>query len=98
MKVPTKRTIARARPRSNAFSNSSPSGDRNALEVVAPNRWMGECDRLIGPFTCRRSAESFANTMVDFGQYERLCQTVVVHEGTYFVQACSVEESTALGS
>lgn len=96
--VPSNRSMARARPRSTASPRPDPSGDRNALQIVAPNSWMGECDRLIGPFTCRRSAETFANAMVDFGHYECLSQRVVLHEGAYFVQACGIGEATVLSS
>lgn len=84
----------RARRRPMTPSDASSGGNQAARRTVAPNRWMGECDCLIGPFTCQRVAESFANAMVEFGHYECVCQRVVVHAGTYFVEACGVGEGS----
>jgi hypothetical protein len=39
--------------------------------VVAPNRWLGEPDALVGPFASREVAERFVGATVEFGQPER---------------------------
>lgn len=79
-------------------SDASPSRDRRSQRTVTPNRWMGEGDCLIGPFTCRRSAASFAGLMVDFGHYENLGRQVVVLRGTYYVEVYRVGEGGVVSS
>ncbi len=52
--------------------------------VLPPDRWEGESDCRVGPFRDLRSAEGFANALVDFGRYETLREQVVVDdEGVY---------------
>lgn len=63
-----------------------------SLEVVAPNAWMGECNCIIGPFQHRRVAEAFANAMVEFGQFERVCERVILRADAFYVQAIAVCE------
>lgn len=94
--APTGHTLTRVRKRSASTPDPDREGDRTPRNTVAPNRWMGECDSLIGPFASRRAAEWFANAMVDFGQYECLCETIVIHAGVYYVQACGLREAPVL--
>lgn len=61
--------------------------------MIAPNAWMGECGCLIGPFARRFLAEAFANGMVEFGQFEGICERVVVRTDAYYVEAARVAES-----
>lgn len=101
--VPSNHAPTRLRPRSMRDATATPCADRKAMgtegaPVVAPNRWTGECGYLVGPFTCRRVAERFANAMVEFGQYECVCERVVTHAGAYYVEAVGVAEGRALGS
>ena len=57
---------------------------RSPNRVLSPNRWEGETDCRVGPFRDLRSAEGFANALVDFGRYETLCEQVVIDdEGVY---------------
>jgi len=91
--APTGEVLTRVRKRSAFTPDRNPSDDRTPRHTVAPNRWLGECDSLIGPFASRRAAEWFANAMVDFGQYECLRETIVVHAGLYYVQACGMQEA-----
>jgi hypothetical protein len=67
------------------------------LPKVAPNAWLGECDCIIGPFAERRIAAAFANAMVEFGQYEGICERVVIYQDAYYVLAAAVgQESVVL--
>ncbi|MEJ2668303.1 MAG: hypothetical protein P8Z81_14620, partial [Deinococcales bacterium] len=79
-------------------SDAGPSRERRPQSTVKPNRWMGEGDCLIGPFTCRRSAAAFAGLMVDFGHYENLGRQVVVVKGTYYVEVYRVGEGGVVSS
>ncbi|HKI56334.1 MAG TPA: hypothetical protein VKB31_04220 [Trueperaceae bacterium] len=96
--VPIGRNAARVRERSDPTTAVGTSDDRAASEGTAPNRWMGECGCLIGPFTCRQVAERFVSGMVEFGQYECVCQQVVVHSGSYYVRTTRVAEARVLGA
>lgn len=82
------------RPRSHASVAPAPramaTGSRPQLPVVAPNAWLGECGCMIGPFERRRVAEAFANAMVEFGQYEGICERVVIHDEAFYVQAVAI--------
>lgn len=64
----------------------------SAGEVIAPNAWMGECGCIIGPFPHRHVAEAFANAMVEFGQFEVICERVILHADAFYVQAIEVCE------
>ena len=54
--------------------------------VLPPDRWEGESDCRVGPFRDLRSAEGFANALVDFGRYETLREQVVVDDVGVFVE------------
>jgi|GEM_PF-2472954 len=87
----------RNRPRSPKPAEA-PARERLAeLPIVAPNAWLGECDCIIGPFADPRVAAAFANGMVEFGQYEGICERVVIFEDAFYVQAVAVcRESVVL--
>lgn len=40
-----------------------------ARDPISPNRWKGETDVIVGPFSSRGLANGFANVTTDFGQY-----------------------------
>ena len=81
---------SRNRPRSPVQAEHRTREYLADLPVVLPNAWLGECDCIIGPFTERRVAAAFANAMVEFGQYEDICERVVIFEEAYYVQAVEV--------
>ena len=56
------------------------------IEPVVPNRWQGECDCFVGPFSSRAVAEYFANAVVDFGQYETVSRKVFAKGDSWFVE------------
>lgn len=89
---PTTRTPARTRPRPDSMRDVDGRVDRKAHKTIEPNRWMGECGYLIGPFTCRHLAECFANTMVEFGQYECMSHRVMAATDGFYVQTVKVGE------
>jgi hypothetical protein len=66
------------------------------LPVVAPNAWMGECDCIIGPFAQRGVAAAFANAMVEFGQFEGICERVVFYEDAFYVQAVAIRAESVV--
>ncbi|MEJ2287872.1 MAG: hypothetical protein P8Y02_04355 [Deinococcales bacterium] len=61
--------------------------------MIAPNAWMGECDCVIGPFTHRHVAEAFANAMVEFGQYEGVCEHVIMHADAFYVHVVALRKA-----
>ena len=76
---------------------SQPRGLPNGyypLEPVVPNRWQGECDCIVGPFSSRTVADYFANRVVDFGQYETVSRQVFVKGDSWYVE---VKESAPPG-
>lgn len=88
---------SRNRPRSPVQAAPRARVQLADLPVVPPNAWLGECDCIIGPFTERRIAAAFANAMVEFGQYEGICERVVIFDDAYYVQAVAVcRESVVL--
>ena len=54
--------------------------------VIVPNRWQGETDCVVGPFSSKTVAEYFANNVVDFGHYEGFSQEVIVKRDAYYVE------------
>ncbi|MEJ2288588.1 MAG: hypothetical protein P8Y02_08070 [Deinococcales bacterium] len=55
------------------------------LPVVVPNRWQGEVDCAVGPFSGRDVAAYFANRGVEFGQYETFQMRIFSHRDAWFV-------------
>lgn len=53
---------------------------------IVPNRWQGECDCVVGPFSSKTVAEYFANAVVDFGQYETMSRAVIVKGDSWYVE------------
>ena len=53
---------------------------------IVPNRWQGECNCLVGPFSSRTVAEYFANAVVDFGQYETMSRSVFAKGDSWYVE------------
>jgi hypothetical protein len=55
--------------------------------VISPNRWKGECDCLVGPFSSKQVAEYFTSAKVDFGHYETFETQIVAKRDSWYVQA-----------
>jgi hypothetical protein len=53
---------------------------------IVPNRWQGESNCLVGPFSSRTVAEYFANAVVDFGQYETCSRRIFAKGDSWFVE------------
>ena len=53
---------------------------------IVPNRWQGESDCLVGPFSSHTVATYFANNVVDFGQFETISRRVFVKGDAYYVE------------
>lgn len=56
------------------------------LPVVVPNRWQGEADSLVGPFSGHEVAAYFANRLVDFGQFEVFTMRVFPRRNAWYVE------------
>jgi len=61
-------------------------GATRTLPAVVPNRWQGEVDCVVGPFSCSAVAQYFANRQVDFGQYESFRLFVRPHRDAWYVE------------
>ncbi|MEJ2291462.1 MAG: hypothetical protein P8Y13_03965 [Deinococcales bacterium] len=64
------------------------------LPVVVPNRWQGEIDCAVGPFSSRNVASYFANRVVDFGHYEVFTLRVFAHRDGWYVEVHHRERSS----
>lgn len=56
------------------------------LEEVVPNRWQGDVDCVVGPFSGRDVAVYFADRVVDFGQYEVFTMRVFARRNAWYVE------------
>ncbi len=56
------------------------------LEPVSPNRWKGETDCVIGPFSSRSLANGFASVTTDFGQYGAVRFSVFAKRECWYVE------------
>ncbi|HKI58499.1 MAG TPA: hypothetical protein VKA00_04660 [Trueperaceae bacterium] len=56
------------------------------LPVVVPNRWQGDADCAVGPFSGRDVARYFASRVVDFGQYEVFSMRVFARRNAWYVE------------
>ncbi len=57
-----------------------------AMPVVVPNRWQGEADCAVGPFSSSEVARYFAGRVVDFGQYEVFSMRVFARRNAWYVE------------
>lgn len=65
---------------------SDTRGPDDALRVIVPNRWQGESDCLVGPFSGHAVASYFANRLVDFGQFEVFSMRVFPKRNAWYVE------------
>jgi hypothetical protein len=71
-----------------------------SLQAIVPNRWQGEYDCLVGPFSSRNVAEYFVSAVVDFGAYESFNRRVFAKGDSWYVevQANEVPKQVAIQS
>lgn len=55
-------------------------------QPVSPNRWQGETDCLVGPFSSRQVAEHFIRPTVDFGHYHIRVTRVFAKGDAWYVE------------
>lgn len=60
---------------------------------VLPNRWKGETDCLVGPFSDASVARYFAGYVVDFGQYSAYSYHVFVSYDSWYVEISTLEQA-----
>jgi len=60
--------------------------DPSALPPVVPNRWQGQVDCRVGPFSGRAVAEHFAHRVVDFGMFEAFSRRIFARRDGWFVE------------
>lgn len=56
------------------------------LPLVVPNRWQGEGDCQVGPFSGHQVAAYFAHRLVDFGHYEVFSMRVFARRNAWYVE------------
>ena len=54
--------------------------------VIVPNRWQGEINCVVGPFSSQEVADYFASRVVDFGHYEVFSQRVFPKRDAWYVE------------
>lgn len=57
-----------------------------ARAPISPNRWKGETDCIVGPFSSRSLANGFANVTTDFGQYDGVRFDVFAKRESWYVE------------
>jgi hypothetical protein len=57
-----------------------------SVQTIVPNRWQGEYDCLVGPFSSRNVAEYFMSAVVDFGAYESFNRRVFAKGDSWYVE------------
>ena len=63
--------------------------DKQGIQLhqpVSPNRWQGEANCIVGPFSSRTVAEYFAHPVVDFGHYEVTTKQIFVKGDSWYVE------------
>jgi len=53
---------------------------------ISPNRWKGETDCIVGPFSSCSLANGFANVTTDFGQYGAVGFNVFAKRECWYVE------------
>jgi hypothetical protein len=62
-------------------------------QLIVPNRWHGEVDCVIGPFSSKHVAEYYARVVVDFGQFE-IAQRIFANGDSWYIETESLSEWT----
>ncbi len=64
------------------------TGGRGVRPVtpISPNRWKGESDCIVGPFSNRGLAFGFANVTTDFGQYGGVRFHIFAKRDSWYVE------------
>lgn len=62
-------------------------------QPIVPNRWHGEVDCVIGPFSSQQVAEYYAKVVVDFGQFE-IVQRIFANGDSWYIETESLREWT----
>lgn len=59
---------------------------------ILPNRWKGETECLVGPFSDASVARYFAGYVVDFGQYSAYSYDVFVAYDSWYVEISNLNQ------
>jgi hypothetical protein len=62
------------------------AGYHYPFSPIVPNRWQGECDCVVGPFSSQEVASYFADAVVDFGHYDAFNKRVFAKGDAYYVE------------
>jgi hypothetical protein len=63
------------------------------IHSIVPNRWRGEVDCVIGPFSSKQVAEYYAKVVIDFGHFE-ISQHIFANGDSWYIEAKSLREWT----
>ncbi len=73
------------------------NGARSPRYIVplVPNRWMGQENCVVGPFSSKEVAENFANYRVTFGQYESYHFEIFAQGDAWYVEVLHARAKVA---
>lgn len=57
------------------------------LNSILPNRWQGEVNCVIGPFSSKDVAEYFAGHVADFGQLGDIEEIIFAKRDEWYIEA-----------
>lgn len=64
-------------------------------QPISPNRWHGEVDCVIGPFSSKEIAEYFAGHAADFGQFGNIEEIVFAKRDEWYIEARALDKYSA---
>jgi hypothetical protein len=67
------------------------TGYHYPFNPIVPNRWQGEADCVVGPFSSRTVAEYFVSAVADFGHYDAFNKRVFAKGDAYYVEVIENE-------
>ncbi|MEJ2356679.1 MAG: hypothetical protein P8Y13_01185 [Deinococcales bacterium] len=74
------------RERTRVFAPVRGGAGVRPVTPISPNRWKGETDCIVGPFSNRGLAYGFANVTTDFGQYGGVRFHVFAKRDSWYVE------------
>jgi hypothetical protein len=72
--------------RASSAVQANDTGYQYPFSPIVPNRWQGECDCVVGPFSSHTVAEYFASAVADFGHYDAFNKRVFAKGDAYYVE------------
>ena len=67
------------------------NGKVSPLTPTLPNCWQGEVDCIVGPFSSKRVAETFAQSSVDFCLHNAVMDSVFASGDAWYIKVKALE-------